>query len=72
MRPAIDGTERTLDERHGDHDRVRGSGHGSDLRFTVQDRPVTVVVDSEGRNVHVLTPAEWRGRIAREGLLEEA
>jgi fumarate hydratase class I len=40
--------------------------------FTVEDMPVTVAVDSQGKNVHTLAPAEWRGRIARERLLEGA
>ena len=40
--------------------------------FTVQDMPVTVAVDAEGNNVHTLAPAEWREKIAREGLLERA
>ena len=40
--------------------------------FTVEDMPVTVAVDSQGNNVHTLAPAEWRGRIARERLLEGA
>ncbi|MET0137749.1 MAG: fumarate hydratase [Sphingobium sp.] len=37
--------------------------------FDVQDMPVTVAVDSEGKNVHTLAPAEWKERIAREKLL---
>ncbi len=37
--------------------------------FTVEDMPVTVAVDSEGNNVHKLAPAEWKAKIAREGLL---
>jgi fumarate hydratase class I len=37
--------------------------------FTVEDMPVTVAVDSQGNNVHTLAPAEWRQKIAREGLL---
>jgi fumarate hydratase class I len=40
--------------------------------FTVEDMPVTVAVDSLGNNVHTLAPAEWRARIAREGLLAGA
>jgi len=40
--------------------------------FTVKDMPVTVAVDSEGRNVHTLAPLHWREKIAREGLLEHA
>jgi fumarate hydratase class I len=40
--------------------------------FTVRDMPVTVAVDAKGRNVHTLAPAEWRGKIAREKLLERA
>jgi fumarate hydratase class I len=40
--------------------------------FTVKDMPVTVAVDSEGRNVHTLAPLHWREKIAREGLLERA
>ena len=40
--------------------------------FTVQDMPVTVAVDADGNNVHTLAPAEWRARIADEGLLERA
>ena len=38
--------------------------------FTVKDMPVTVAVDGEGNNVHMLAPLHWRDRIAREGLLE--
>jgi fumarate hydratase class I len=38
--------------------------------FTVEDMPVTVAVDSEGKNVHQLAPMAWKERIAREGLLE--
>ncbi len=37
--------------------------------FTVQDMPVTVAVDAAGNNVHTLAPAEWKERIAKEGLL---
>ena len=40
--------------------------------FTVEDMPVTVAVDSRGNNVHTLAPAEWREKIAREGLLQSA
>ena len=40
--------------------------------FAVQDMPVTVAVDAQGRNVHTLAPAQWRERIARERLLEGA
>jgi len=40
--------------------------------FTVKDMPVTVAVDSQGRNVHTLAPAEWRRRIAEDNLLERA
>lgn len=32
--------------------------------FGVQDMPVTVAVDTQGRSVHEIGPAEWRGRIA--------
>ncbi|OHC92033.1 MAG: fumarate hydratase [Sideroxydans sp. RIFOXYB12_FULL_59_6] len=32
--------------------------------FEVQDMPVTVAVDAQGRSVHETGPAEWRGRIA--------
>ena len=38
--------------------------------FEVSDFPVTVAVDSEGANVHVLAPALWQKRIRDEGLLE--
>ena len=38
--------------------------------FTVQDMPVTVAVDAAGNNVHKLAPAEWKKRIAAEGLLD--
>ncbi|MBI1809835.1 MAG: fumarate hydratase [Gemmatimonadetes bacterium] len=31
--------------------------------FTVEDMPVTVAVDAEGRNVHESGPAEWQKRI---------
>ena len=37
--------------------------------FTVEDMPVTVAVDSQGRNVHTLAPPEWQEKIAREHLL---
>jgi len=37
--------------------------------FTVEDMPVTVAVDAAGNNVHTLAPAEWRAKIADEGLL---
>ncbi len=37
--------------------------------FTVEDMPVTVAVDAEGRNVHQLAPLVWREKIAREALL---
>ena len=37
--------------------------------FTVEDMPVTVAVDSEGNNVHMLAPLHWKDKIAREGLL---
>ncbi len=37
--------------------------------FTVEDMPVTVAVDAEGRNVHQLAPLVWRDRIAKEKLL---
>jgi len=40
--------------------------------FRVQDMPVTVAVDSQGDNVHTLAPAEWRRKIAAEGLLQGA
>ena len=40
--------------------------------FTVEDMPVTVAVDAAGNNVHTLAPAQWKERIAREGLLEGA
>jgi len=40
--------------------------------FTVQDMPVTVAVDAAGNNVHTIAPAEWRAKIAREGLLAGA
>ena len=40
--------------------------------FEVRDFPVTVAVDSEGRNVHQLAPLAWRERIAREQLLADA
>ena len=39
--------------------------------FTVKDMPVTVAVDAGGNNVHTLAPAEWRARIADEGLLAQ-
>jgi len=31
--------------------------------FEVQDMPVTVAVDSQGRSVHEIGPAEWKKRI---------
>ncbi len=34
--------------------------------FTVQDMPVTVAVDSEGSNVHSISPAIWAKKIAEE------
>ncbi|WP_423141372.1 fumarate hydratase [Parablastomonas sp. CN1-191] len=37
--------------------------------FTVEDMPVTVAVDARGTNVHTLAPAQWRKKIAEEGLL---
>lgn len=37
--------------------------------FEVKDFPVTVAVDSEGNNVHQLTPLVWREKIAKEKLL---
>jgi len=37
--------------------------------FRVEDMPVTVAVDSQGNNVHVLAPAEWRQKIAEGHLL---
>lgn len=37
--------------------------------FTVENMPVTVAVDSAGNNVHTLAPAQWKKRIAEEGLL---
>ena len=39
--------------------------------FTVEDMPVTVAVDSEGKNVHQLAPLVWKEKIAREGLLAD-
>lgn len=38
--------------------------------FEVRDMPVTVAVDAQGNNVHTLAPAQWKKRIAEEGLLE--
>ena len=32
--------------------------------FVVEDMPVTVAVDAQGRSLHQLGPAEWRRRIA--------
>jgi fumarate hydratase class I len=40
--------------------------------FEVKDFPVTVAVDSEGKNVHHLAPLVWREKIAKERLLETA
>ena len=40
--------------------------------FEVKDFPVTVAVDSDGKNVHHLAPLVWRDKIAKEGLLEKA
>ena len=37
--------------------------------FTVEDMPVTVAVDSEGKNVHQLAPLVWKDKIAKEHLL---
>lgn len=37
--------------------------------FEVEDFPVTVAVDSEGNNVHMLAPAHWQKRILEEKLL---
>ena len=31
--------------------------------FEVQDMPVTVAVDAQGRSVHEIGPAEWKARI---------
>jgi fumarate hydratase class I len=33
--------------------------------FEVQDMPVTVAVDTQGRSVHETGPAEWKGRIGK-------
>ena len=38
--------------------------------FTLEDMPVTVAVDSEGKNVHHLAPLVWKEKIAKEGLLQ--
>ena len=32
--------------------------------FTVENMPVTVAVDTEGRSIHEMGPSEWRRRIA--------
>ena len=40
--------------------------------FEVSEMPVTVAVDAAGNNVHTLAPAEWKKRIAEEGLLENS
>jgi fumarate hydratase, class I len=40
--------------------------------FEVKDFPVTVAVDSEGKNVHHLAPLVWSEKIAKERLLEPA
>jgi fumarate hydratase class I len=32
--------------------------------FEVEDMPVTVAVDANGRSVHEIGPAKWSGRIA--------
>ena len=40
--------------------------------FEVKDMPVTVAVDAQGNNVHTLAPAEWKRRIAEQGLLAGA
>ncbi|RVU05047.1 fumarate hydratase [Novosphingobium umbonatum] len=37
--------------------------------FTVEDMPVTVAVDSDGKNVHTLAPQVWKDKIAKEKLL---
>jgi fumarate hydratase class I len=39
--------------------------------FVVEDMPVTVAVDSQGRSVHNSGPAEWRGKIANIPLIVE-
>ena len=39
--------------------------------FTVEDMPVTVAVDSEGKNVHQLAPLVWKEKIAKEHLLAD-
>ncbi len=31
--------------------------------FDVEDMPVTVAVDTQGRSVHEIGPAEWKKRI---------
>jgi fumarate hydratase class I len=36
--------------------------------FTVEDMPVTVAVDAQGRSVHLTGPAEWRKRIAEKAM----
>ncbi len=38
--------------------------------FDVEDMPVTVAVDCDGESVHETGPAHWRGRIAREQVIE--
>ena len=40
--------------------------------FEVRDMPVTVAVDAAGNNVHTLAPAQWKRKIAEEGLLAGA
>jgi fumarate hydratase class I len=35
--------------------------------FEVKDMPVTVAVDSEGQNIHVSGPAEWKDKIQEIG-----
>jgi fumarate hydratase, class I len=37
--------------------------------FEVENMPVTVAVDAAGNNVHTLAPAQWKRKIAEEGLL---
>jgi fumarate hydratase class I len=32
--------------------------------FEVEDMPVTVAVDTQGRSIHDIGPAEWKKRIS--------
>lgn len=49
--------------RHAKVVAFAGLGMEAIYEFEVQDMPVTVAVDSKGRSVHDIGPAEWKKRI---------